>query len=164
MHALLGDLLRGRSRSRGRRRRRRKEGEKKEERKKERKETKKKKEERRRKGRRRGRERRRIRRDLLRERKREMAGVVVRPLWCRFDLGFRRGVIRTTTTGWRQIALFHSLALHGSSVRGRRTNFVGGRKGRYSPGYRCSSKFNCFVFLLWFCKGAAVRECRSEEL
>ncbi|KAH8955648.1 hypothetical protein BDL97_08G151900 [Sphagnum fallax] len=68
-----------------------------------------------------------------------MAGVVVRPLWCRLDPGFRRGVIRTTTTGWRQIALFHSLSLHGSSVGGRRTNFVGGRKGRYSPGYRCST-------------------------
>ncbi len=99
----------------------------------------------------------------MKERKREMAGVVVRPLWCRLDPGFRRGVIRTTTTGWRQIALFHSLSLYGSSVGGRRTNFVGGRKGRYSPGYRCSSKFSCFVFLLWFCKGAAVRECRSVE-
>ncbi|KAH9555958.1 hypothetical protein CY35_08G144000 [Sphagnum magellanicum] len=69
-----------------------------------------------------------------------MAGVVVRPLWCRLDLGFGRGVIRTTTTGWRQIALFHSLSLRGSSVGGRRTNFVGGRKGRYSPGYRCSTE------------------------
>ncbi len=137
MHALLGDLVRGRSRrSRGRRRRRRKEGEE-------------------------GNEER--RRDLLRERKREMAGVVVRPLWCRVDLGFRRGVIRTTTTGWRQIALFHSQSLHGSSFGGRRTNFVGGRKGLYSPGYLCSSKFSCFIFLLWFCEGAAVRECRIKE-